>query len=67
MALSNGPDKPFTAQDAAQRAYNNDMAASVFDRRERYRLQMWLFMPVLQALPPARWWELVYMVTPYIQ
>lgn len=30
MALSNGPDKPFTAQDAAERAYNNDMAASVF-------------------------------------
>ncbi len=29
MALSNGPDKPFTAQDAAQRAYNNNMAAPV--------------------------------------
>lgn len=25
MALSNGPDKPFTSQDAAQRAYKNDI------------------------------------------
>ncbi|EOW7679727.1 hemagglutinin, partial [Escherichia coli] len=27
MALSNGPDKPFTAQDAAQRAYNREIPA----------------------------------------
>nr|WP_252254008.1 hypothetical protein [Escherichia coli] len=37
MALSNGPDKPFTAQDVVQRAYNNGMAASGFGTGGKYQ------------------------------
>ncbi len=50
MALSNGPDKPFTAQDAAQRAYNNDMAASVFGTGGKYQQAIQAATAAVQGL-----------------
>ncbi|EFJ2807051.1 hypothetical protein G5G91_004033 [Escherichia coli] len=50
MALSNGPDKPFTAQDAAQRAYNNDMAASVFGTGGKYQQTIQAATAAVQGL-----------------
>ena len=50
MALSNGPDKPFTAQDVVQRAYNNGMAASGFGTGGKYQQAIQAATAAVQGL-----------------
>ncbi|GCH18196.1 hemagglutinin-related protein [Escherichia coli] len=50
MALSNGPDKPFTEQDVVQRAYNNGMAASGFGTGGKYQQAIQAATAAVQGL-----------------
>ena len=50
MALSNGPDKPFTEQDVVQRAYNSGMAASGLGTGGKYQQAIQAATAAVQGL-----------------